>query len=87
MSGGDTLQQETSALLHNFYQSHNPAKVSSIPDILQEYAGSELELVVNLMGKYSIGIEDLEQLLPDAELTIMLKKNMPKTKLLFTGVL
>ena len=76
MSGGDTLQQETSALLHNFYQSHNPAKVSSIPDILQEYAGSELELVVNLMGKYSIGIEDLEQLLPDAELTIMLKNHI-----------
>ena len=37
-----------------FYKQHNPDKVNTIDNILEKYAGHEVELLVNLVEKYGV---------------------------------
>jgi hypothetical protein len=73
-SSSDTVDvvKETERLLYKFYEG-NVEKLESIPLILQEYKGHEVELVQDLLYKYSMTLDDLDNLLPGNNLGKMLQ--------------
>ena len=69
----EEIVAETSALLSAFYAEYNPANLQRIDEILDSYKGIELELITNLMDKYSISMQDIQDLVPGNRLESILE--------------
>jgi hypothetical protein len=44
----------TEERVQEFYRQHNPAKLSSVPEILEKYRGREQELLQKLQKQYGV---------------------------------
>mmetsp|Transcript_16117 Transcript_16117/g.21305 ORF Transcript_16117/g.21305 Transcript_16117/m.21305 type:complete len:613 (+) Transcript_16117:93-1931(+) len=74
------LLKETLSL---YYQTHNPERIDTIPDILQSYRGKEALLIKNLESKYGEKVSDygaLPELATGNQLAIKMSKFADKIK-------